>query len=308
MAKNDEGDGDVGGGEPPVLEEAHVEHGVLAGELPEHERPEHRPRRTRAGRRPRASSSRSVGASMIAHSTATSPTTERPAPSGSRRGASASFEDGRRNQAPMRATVMTGTLTKKTEPHEKCWSRKPPSTGPRAPLAPAMAAHTPMARPRSLGSWKMLVSSDRVAGMINAAPMPIEARVKISSVAPLARPDRIEPDAEDDQADHQRALAAEAVADAAHGEQQAGEDERVAVDDPLQLAGGGVEVAQQVGDGDVEDRVVERDHQQARRTARPAPTSAVRGSSPRPSWSSSSVGSRPSTLSEARSFRNTIVS
>ena len=88
---------------------------------------------------------------------------------------------------------MTGTFTKNTEPQEKCCSRKPPSTGPSAPLAPAVAAQTPMALPRSLGSWKMLVSSDRVAGMISAAPTPIEARVKISSVAPVARPDRIEP-------------------------------------------------------------------------------------------------------------------
>ena len=66
-------------------------------------------------------------------------------------------------------------------------------TGPRALLAPAMAAQAPMARPRSFGSRKMLVSSERVAGMIRAAPMPIDARVKISSVGLLARPDMIDP-------------------------------------------------------------------------------------------------------------------
>ena len=136
--------------------------------------------------------------------------------------------------------------------------------GPRAPLPPATAAQTPMARPRSRGSWKMLVSSERVAGMMNAAPMPIEARVKISSVAPPARPDSIEPMPKMTSADHQRALATEAVAEAADGEQQPGEHQRVAVDDPLHLAGGGAEVPDQVGDGDVEDRVVEGDHQQAR--------------------------------------------
>ena len=89
------------------------------------------------------------GASMIAHSTDTNPTIDRAAPIGSRRGASASFDDGSRYHAPTRATAMTGTFTKKTEPHEKCFSRKPPSTGPRALLAPATAAHAPMARPRS---------------------------------------------------------------------------------------------------------------------------------------------------------------
>ena len=89
--------------------------------------------------------------------------------------------------------MITGTLTKNTAPHEKWASRKPPRTGPRALLPPATAAHTPMARPRSLGSWKMLVSSERVAGMMHAAPMPMKARVKISSVALVARPDSTDP-------------------------------------------------------------------------------------------------------------------
>ncbi len=66
-------------------------------------------------------------------------------------------------------------------------------TGPRAPLAPATAAHTPMARARSRGSWKMLVSSESVAGMIRAAPMPIEARVKISCPGLSAMAEKIDP-------------------------------------------------------------------------------------------------------------------
>ncbi len=89
--------------------------------------------------------------------------------------------------------MITGTLTKKIEPQEKCSSSSPPITGPSAPLAPATAAHTPIARARSRGSWKMLVSSDSVAGMISAAPMPIEARVKISCPAEPAKPEAIEP-------------------------------------------------------------------------------------------------------------------
>ena len=50
-------------------------------------------------------------------------------------------------------------------------------------------------------------------------------------------------DGEQHDADLQGALAAEAVAEAARREQQAGEDERVGVDDPLDLAVGRVEVA-----------------------------------------------------------------
>ena len=50
---------------------------------------------------------------------------------------------------------------------------------------------------------------------------------------------RSDADEEDDQAELQRALAAEAVAERAGGEQQPGEHERVGGDDPLQLRLGG---------------------------------------------------------------------
>ena len=48
--------------------------------------------------------------------------------------------------------------------------------------------------------------------------------------------------AEHDEADDEDPLAPVAVAEAAGGEEQAGEHEQVGVDDPLQLPGGGVEV------------------------------------------------------------------
>jgi hypothetical protein len=68
--------------------------------------------------------------------------------------------------------------------------------------------------------------------------------------------------AEQDEAGVQRALAAEPVAERAHRQQQAGEDEDVAVDDPLQRARRGVEVALDRRQGDVEDRVVDADDEQ----------------------------------------------
>ena len=118
--------------------------------------------------------------------------------------------------------------------------------------------------------------------------------------------------AEDDEAHHEGALAAEAVADAAHGEEEPGEHERVAVDDPLELARGGLEIAQQVGDGDVEDRVVERDHEEAHAQHGQRPPAsfvdlrlvhlAAHCRHRRPGWH------RLPTLNESWSFRNTIVS
>ena len=109
--------------------------------------------------------------------------------------------------------------------------------------------------------------------MMNAPPMPISARMAISSSGESASAEQSEPSAEDEQAEGQRALAAEAVAERAGGEQHAGEDEHVDVDDPLQLRGGGVEVALQRRQRDVEDRVVERRSRAATGRGRRASTS-----------------------------------
>jgi hypothetical protein len=45
--------------------------------------------------------------------------------------------------------ITMGTLTKNTEPHQKCWSRNPLMIGPSAPPAPANPAQMAMARARS---------------------------------------------------------------------------------------------------------------------------------------------------------------
>ena len=105
-----------------------------------------------------------------------------------------------------------------------------------------MPAHTPIALPRSLGG-KTLVMIDSVAGMMNAPPMPMNARVAMSWSADARERRRERAEAEDHEPDLQRAAATEPVAQAAGGEEQAGEHERVRVDHPLQLAVRGVEVA-----------------------------------------------------------------
>ena len=121
----------------------------------------------------------------------------------------------------------------------------------------------PMAIARSAASVKTLVSSDSVAGMMNAAPAPITARAVTSWPTPPANAAPAERDSEDGEAEQQRAPAPEAVAERAREQQQAGEHERVGVDDPLQLADVGVEVAHERRERDVDDRVVDHDHEQA---------------------------------------------
>ena len=91
--------------------------------------------------------------------------------------------------------------------------------------------------------------------------------------------------AEQQQTGLQRALAAEAVAERAHRQQQAGEDEQVRVDDPLQRRAGRAELLLQRGQRDVEDGVVEPDDQQAQRTGRRGSSSA--GRSGRDRWTRS---------------------
>ena len=82
---------------------------------------------------------------------------------------------------------------------------------------------------------KTLVRIDSVDGMTNAAPTPMIARADDHLVGDVGEGAEQRADAEHDEARLQRTLAAEAVAEGAGGEQQAGEHEAVGVDDPLQL-------------------------------------------------------------------------
>ncbi len=75
--------------------------------------------------------------------------------------------------------MVTGTLTRNTEPHQKWDSSRPPSTGPMATPIPTAEAQIPMAFGRSCGS-KTLEMMDSVCGMTAAPPRPIAARAKIS--------------------------------------------------------------------------------------------------------------------------------
>ena len=73
----------------------------------------------------------------------------------------------------------TGTLMRKTEPHQKCASSAPPVMGPSAMAMPVAPAQIAIARPRSAGS-KTLLMMDSVLGSTAAPPMPIRARPAIS--------------------------------------------------------------------------------------------------------------------------------
>ena len=78
---------------------------------------------------------------------------------------------------------MTGTLIRKTEPHQKFWSSTPPSTGPSATPPDITALHTAIALPRSRSSWNRLRIRASVLGIRVAPPTPSSARAPISMAA-----------------------------------------------------------------------------------------------------------------------------
>ena len=127
------------------------------------------------------------GPSITPNTSGTSPTMARPAPTRSRGWPSGSFDVGTmRQRQDAAAGRRAGTLMKKTEPHQKCSSRRPEVIGPSAPPTPANAAHTAIAFGRSWNG-KLFMMIDRVAGMMNAAPTPITARAAISCVGSSAK-------------------------------------------------------------------------------------------------------------------------
>ena len=78
---------------------------------------------------------------------------------------------------------MIGTLMKNTEPHQKCSSSQPPTTGPSAAPPANIAAQVAIASRRSSPFVKMLRISDNVEGISVAPNTPSRAREANSASA-----------------------------------------------------------------------------------------------------------------------------
>jgi len=87
-----------------------------------------------------------VGASMIDHRIAPMPAMDRTAPVTSGARAAVFLESGTRKMAAMRPAAAMGTLIRKTEPHQKWLSSRPPMIGPSATPMPLVPAHRLIAR------------------------------------------------------------------------------------------------------------------------------------------------------------------
>ena len=150
-------------------------------------------------------------------------------------------------------------MATKMLPQLKCSSSQPPTIGPSAIATPALAPHKPMARARSARPVKTLEISESVAGKVIAAPSPITARAAISCPGLVVKPPATLAVPNTARPGQQHALAAEAIGQAAEGQQQGGEDQVVGVHHPLQLGRGGVQLPDQAGQRDVHQRGVQVD-------------------------------------------------
>jgi hypothetical protein len=113
--------------------------------------------------------------------------------------------------------------------------------------------------------------------MIMAAPTACTAR------APMRPPaaGRRRPDAADDEdgdADEEQALPSEPVGELAGRQQQRGQQHGVEARDPLRIGEVEPQVADDVGQGDPDDRPVEDDHPEPRREHREGDPGLARGS------------------------------
>ncbi len=187
---------------------------------------------------------------------------DRTAPTGSSRVACGSRESGTTCIAPTKAATSSGTLIQNTDDHEKLRMSAPPTIGPSAMPAPLAAVHAAIALARSRGSPNTLTRIDSVVGMISAPPTPITPRAAISVVVDVAEAAAIEParnvarPARSACRRPNRSPRLPAVS------KQTSEDDGVAGDDPLQLGGARAQIADESGQGDVDDGVVDRGDQQ----------------------------------------------
>ena len=137
--------------------------------------------------------------------------------------------------------IVTGTLIANADPHQKFSTSQPPSTSPSAPPPPAMPAQMPMALARSLRREAVDEDAERCRHHQCAADSHDstggdDLSRRIGEEGGVGRGGT-----EQDDARLHEPLAPEAVAQSAGGEEHAGEDQRVGVDDPLLLAVGEAE-------------------------------------------------------------------
>ena len=195
----------------------------------------------RRGRAP-ASPLSGTGAKLIARISAPTSTTERMPPRLSTGSVVSLTWRGHEAPAPCTsATTASGSVTRKTEPHQKCSSRAPATSGPSAAIAPPIADHSAIdLRPARARPQRGDQRQRRRVGHAGreAAERPGRRRARRRTGAYAASRQAGIDSAMPEQ---QHQLAAVAVAERAEVEHRGGEPERVADRDQVERRLRGVE-------------------------------------------------------------------
>ena len=230
------------GAEGGVLEVVHVEHRLVDVQLPRDEEPRARRWRSRTRSSVDGLVQPSLGASMRPYTSATMPMIDSTAPIGSSAASSGSRDFGTRNSPATSATDDDRDVHEEHRPEpevaEQVAARDGSDRAGRAGDArPDRDGLRSLVRGEDVDDDRQRRRHDQRARRAHHTP----ARDQLTH----RRRHRREPGADEEQHEPelQRALAAVAVAERARREQQAGEHERVARHDPLQLRLGRVQVA-----------------------------------------------------------------
>ena len=147
-----------------------------------------------------------------------------------------------------------GSVTRNTDPHQKCWSSPPATSGPSAEIARRAPTTTRSARPA--GPVHSAVISASVVGYAMPAARPPPSRAAKSTVVGGVRGEQAQGHRERD-SEQQHHLAPVAVAEGTEVQHRRGEPERVADRDQIERGLRGVERLADIGKRDVGDREVQ---------------------------------------------------
>ena len=176
------------------------------------------------------------------------------------------------------SNTITGTASRNTDPHQKCCSITPPSSGPMAPPTEKLVAHTPMAAVRCRGIQEH-VADERQRGRRQGGAGDAQQGPGGDQHAGAGGEGGHHRGHPEGRGPHQQQPApADAVAQRAHGGQEPGHQEAVDVHDPQQLRAGGLQIRAQARQRQVQHRQIhgveqagQGDHGEADPLAPPRP-------------------------------------
>ena len=150
-------------------------------------------------------------------------------------------------------------MSRKISRQEPLSTRLPPTNGPTAAATEVRPDQVPTALARSDGR-KLVCRIARLPGVSSAPPMPCKTRPAIITSRFGATAQISEATANQIDAGQKGPAPAEPVAERTAQQDQRGQHQHVAVDDPLQAGDVGVQVLTHRGQRDVDDRAVQERH------------------------------------------------